>query len=138
MPLHDPGIFKFFQPIEIRYSDLGTREHVNNARYLNYLEDARLAYCKHLGMELSVGVIIVDIHITYHLPLFLDDRIKAGVKVAAIGNTSLTFQHVIVDQAEKKLFSSAGAVVVTLDYEQGKPVSVPAAWRKAVTDFEGG
>lgn len=130
--------FKFYHPVKIRYSDLGARQHVNNARYLSYVEDARIAYRKHLGLSDEVGVIIVQMNITYHYPVFLDDEIKVGVRVSKLGNTSITFENNIVDQAGEKLFTSVETVMVTYDYDQDKSVPVPESWRVAIEAFEEG
>ncbi|MBN2045682.1 MAG: acyl-CoA thioesterase [Anaerolineales bacterium] len=130
--------FKFFHPVAIRYADLGTRQHVNNARYLSFLEDARIAYGKRLGLSVNVGVIIVDIHITYHKPAFLDDQIKVGVRVSYIGNKSLTFEHCIVDLEEKTLYASAETVLVAYDYQDDLTIPVPESWREAIAAFEQG
>ena len=39
---------------------------------------------------MEIGVIIADIHITYHAPIHYDDNIKVGVKTTKIGNKSVT------------------------------------------------
>lgn len=137
MPILDPKTFKFFHPTVIRYADLGPVQHVNNARYLSYMEDARIAYYKHLGLSDEASVIIVDVHITYHLPIFLEDEIKVGVRVSYCGNTSMTFQQVIVDPAGEKLYTSVETVMVTYSYEADKSIPVPDSWRKAIATFEG-
>lgn len=138
MPVFDPKDFKFFYPVMVRYSDLGPARHVNNAHYLNYLEEARIAYRKHLGLQQEgVSVIILDTHITYHRPVFLEDEIKVGVRVAYLGNKSITFQHVIVSREGGKLFTSVEVVMVTYDYDADASVPVPVAWRKAMEAFEG-
>ncbi len=137
MPILDPKTFKFFHPMAIRYADLGPVQHVNNARYLSYMEDARIAYRKHVGLSEEASVIIVDVHITYHEPIFLEDEIKVGVRVAYCGNTSMTFQQVIVDLAGEKLYTSVETVMVAYDYQQDKPVPVPASWREKISALEG-
>src|SRR3984885_10307477 len=45
----NPGRFRI--DTEIRYSDLDPNEHVNHARYLIYLEEARLAFRRLLDQE---------------------------------------------------------------------------------------
>jgi acyl-CoA thioester hydrolase len=137
MPTFNPDEFKFFHPTVIRYADLGPARHVNNARYLSYVEDARIAYRKQVGLSDEASVIIVDVQITYHRPIFLEDAVKVGVRVAYCGNTSLTFQQVIVDPSGKKLYTSVETVMVAYDYLQDKSVPVPASWREAIAAFEG-
>ena len=117
--------------------DLGTRLHVNNARYLSYLEDTRIAYRKHLDLPGEVGVILADTHIIYLKPIFLDDRIEVGVKVAKIGTKSLTFQHAIVDQNSEIVYATAHVVMVTYDYQTDSTIPVPDSWRTAIINFEG-
>lgn len=117
--------------------DLGPRQHVNNARYLSYLEDARIAYRRRLGLPGDVGVIIADTHIAYHVPIFLEDQIKVGVRVDRIGNKSLTFQHTIVDTSGEKVYAAAEVVMVAFDYEVDAAVPVPEEWRRLINEFEG-
>ena len=117
--------------------DLGTRQHVNNARYLSYLEDARIAYWRQLGLTRELGVIIADTHITYLAPIFLDDQIKVGVRVARIGNKSMTFQHEIVGRSGLPVYAAAEVVMVAYDYEQDAAIPVPEDWRRLITKFEG-
>jgi acyl-CoA thioester hydrolase len=138
MPVFDPKDFMFFHPVTVRYSDLGPARHVNNARYLNYLEEARIAYRKHLKLpQEGVSVIILDTHITYHRPVFLEDEIKVGVRVSYLGNKSMAYQHCIVSREGEKLYTSAEVVMVAYDYDADASVPVPAAWRKAIEAFEG-
>ncbi len=42
--------FRVYTPIQVRFSDIDAMRHVNNARYLTYLEMARLDYL--LALEL--------------------------------------------------------------------------------------
>jgi hypothetical protein len=42
--------FRFYHPIEVRYSDLDPQGHVNNAKFLTYLEQARIEYIGKLGL----------------------------------------------------------------------------------------
>ena len=63
----DPARFRV--PVEIRYADLDPNEHVNHARYLIYLEEARLAFRRHLdrlfGLPASVTWPIAELTIRY-------------------------------------------------------------------------
>lgn len=117
--------------------DLGARNHVNNARYLSYLEEARIGYRKHLGLPLDFGVIIADTHITYHHPIFLEDEIKVGVRVARIGNKSILYQHEIISQNAEVSYATAEVVMVSYDYERETTIPVPARMRQMIEAFEG-
>lgn len=127
--------FRFSHPVEVRYSDLGARLHVNNARYLSYLEEGRIHYRRRLGLRAEVGVILADVHIHYLKPIFLDNMVRVGVRVARIGNKSIHFEHIVAGEGEV-VYAEAEAVMVTYDYALGTAIPVPEDWRALITEFE--
>lgn len=134
--------FKFFHSTEVRYGDLDPQGHVNNAKYLTYFEQARIYYLIQLGLFskdqsfMEVGVIVADIHVTYHAPAHYGDAIKVGVRTVKIGNKSMTTEQCVVDETGKVL-ASGTVILVTFDYEGLKPIAVPDEWRTKIIDFEG-
>jgi acyl-CoA thioester hydrolase len=135
--------FRFFHPTEVRYGDLDPQGHVNNAKYLSYFEQARIHYLIKLGLFsydqsfMEVGVIIADIHITYHAPVRYSDQIKIGVRSAKIGNKSITTEQCVVHAETGAVMASAKIILVTFDYEGLKPIPVPDEWREKISKFEG-
>ena len=52
--------------IPIRYGDMDSNQHVNNTRYYQYLEDARIEWLDGLGAprrEVGQGLVLSLIHI---------------------------------------------------------------------------
>ena len=135
--------YKFFHPTEVRYGDLDPQGHVNNAKYLTYFEQARVYYLIQLGLFskdqsfMEVGVIVADIHITYHSTTHYGDPIKVGVRTAKIGNKSMTMEQCVMDANTGKVMASGEVVLVTFDYEGLKTISVPVEWKKKISEFEG-
>jgi len=95
--------FRFYHPIEVRYGDLDPQGHVNNAKHLTYFEQARLTYWINMGIFtkdqsfMELGVILADVHITYLEPIHHGQNIKVGVRVAKLGNKSMTWEQNIVE-----------------------------------------
>lgn len=134
-------VYRFHHPIEVRYGDLDPQGHVNNARYLTYLEQARISYIHHLGLWpggsfLSLGIILADIQITFHKPILFGDQIRVGVATTRLGNKSFTAEHQIEDHRGEVIYASSKSVLVTYDYKTGQTISIPPEWRKIVTEFE--
>lgn len=133
--------FRFRFPIQVRFADLDPLWHVNNARYLTYLEQARSGYLQHLGLWdgkdfFKIGVIVGDIHIRYLAPVLLGQAIHVETRVAKIGNKSFTFEYQIVDDATGKLCATAESIMVTFDYHSSTSIPVPAAWREIIARYE--
>jgi acyl-CoA thioester hydrolase len=62
--------FHFYHLIEVRYGDLDPQGHVNNAKFLSYMEQARVFYLKQLmlwegGSFLNMGIILADVQLTF-------------------------------------------------------------------------
>jgi acyl-CoA thioester hydrolase len=134
--------FKFFHPTEVRYGDLDPQGHVNNAKFLTYFEQARIYYLIQLGLFsrdqsfMEVGVIIADIHITYHSTTQYGDPIKTGMRTTKIGNKSFTTEQCIMHAETGEIMASGTVVLVTFNYEESKPIPVPDQWRQKISEFE--
>ncbi|OJX40492.1 MAG: hypothetical protein BGO78_05720 [Chloroflexi bacterium 44-23] len=134
--------FVFSVPIVVRYGDLDPQWHVNNARYLTYLEQARLAYLMHLGLFdgenfFDINLIVADIHITYRASITLKQDVRVWIKTQTIGNKSLTFVYEIRDEKSGQVLSTAESVMVAYDYHQHKTIPVSSEWRQAISKLEG-
>ena len=135
--------YKFFHPTEVRYGDLDPQGHVNNAKYLTYFEQARIYYLIQLGLFsvdqsfMEVGVIVADVHITFHSPARYGNPLKVGVKTTKLGNKSMTVEQCVMDGRTGEVMASGTVVLVTFDYEGLKTIPVPEDWKEKIGEFEG-
>jgi acyl-CoA thioester hydrolase len=134
--------FRFYHPIEVRYSDLDPQWHVNNARTVSYIEQARLAYIISLGLFdgesfFDLNLIVADIHVAYLAPIHPQARVRVGVRTSKIGNKSLTIVYEIEDERTGEKLANADSVMVAYDYHTQKSVPVSNEWRRAIAEFEG-
>ena len=85
--------------ISIRYNDLDPYGHVNNAAYLEFFEEIRLAYWRALADligfdELEAGdvpgarYVIAETTVRYKAPIFLDDALHGAASIPTVGNRS--------------------------------------------------
>jgi acyl-CoA thioester hydrolase len=134
--------FHFYHLIEVRYGDLDPQGHVNNAKFLSYMEQGRVFYLKQLklwegGSFLNLGVILADVQMTFRKAIQFGDPIRVGVRISRIGNKSMTSDYRIEDARDESEFASGSSVLVAYDYHNNRSVSIPDEWRKAILQFEG-
>jgi acyl-CoA thioester hydrolase len=134
--------FRFYHPIEVRYGDLDPQGHVNNAKYLTYLEQGRVAYVKHLGLWkggsfFDFGIILADIQITYRAPIQFGQPVRVWVRVSRLGNKSLTMDYRIDEGNGGVEFASSTSVLVAYSYHDAQTRPIPDEWREIIRDFEG-
>ncbi len=135
-------LFKYYIPVLIRYGDLDPQWHVNNSRFLTFIEQARFSYLMNLGLfdgksYLDFELIVADVHVAFLAPIKLEQKIRVGARVSRIGNKSLTFEYLIEDEDTGQAVGRAETVMVAYDYhaQASKPVS--ELWRTRIAAFEG-
>jgi acyl-CoA thioester hydrolase len=134
--------FHFYHLIEVRYGDLDPQGHVNNAKFLTYMEQGRVFYLKQLklwegGSFLNMGIILADVQITFKKAIQFGDPIRLGVRISRLGNKSMTSDYQLEDARDGSLFATGSSVLVAYDYLQKRTVPIPGEWRKTIQQFEG-
>ncbi len=133
--------FHFYQPIDVRYGDLDPQGHVNNARYVTYLEHARVGYIRHLGLwdgssYLELGFIIASIEVDFQAPILITDAVRVGVRIPRLGGKSLDMLYRVEHAVTGKLFGTGKTVLVGYDYRTGQSMELLEEWRESIAAFE--
>lgn len=133
--------FRFSTPIQVRYSDLDVQWHVNNARFLSFLEQARFEYLIQLGLFdgqsfHEIGMILADMHIAYLNPIDPGQKIEVALRVSRLGNKSIHFAYEIRDAESGQVKARAESVNVAYNYHTRTSQPVPALWRDRISQFE--
>jgi acyl-CoA thioester hydrolase len=143
-----PGDFAHRHEVEVRLSDTDAMGHVNNARYLTYVEIARVAYYERVtGNPLPIGVhgaeegmILAEIRMTYRSPAFFGETLTVESRVERIGTSSFGMVHRITAPESRfgaaRLIALADSVLVAYDYAEERPIPVPDDWRTAMSKHE--
>jgi acyl-CoA thioester hydrolase len=134
--------YKYTYPIEVRFGDLDAYWHVNNARFLVYLEHARSRYVQEMGLVDGKSLwrlpfIVGDIHIRYHVPIELGDRVFVSMGATQIRNRTVTFEYEISGENGAPVFATAESIMVCYDYNTKKSTPVPDELRRKFSEREG-
>jgi acyl-CoA thioester hydrolase len=121
--------FDFVHRETVRFRDVDAMGHVNNAVFLTYLEEARISFLLPLGAEVS-SMILARVEIDFRAPLRTGDEIEIGVRPARVGEKSFELEYVV--RIGDTVAAEAKTVIVSFDYETGRSVEVPQAWREAL------
>ena len=116
----------------VRWSDLDSYGHVNNVKYYDYIQEARISFMTTtIGWEPEAVWMVVRQDLEYLKPIdFRTNPYEVGTAVAAIGNRSFTLAAEIRDPAEGTVYATARTVVVgesPLRADQ-RGVLDPGAW----------
>lgn len=135
--------FRFYHPVEVRYADIDAQRHVNNVVFFTYMETARAAYLRRLGLWdgkefLDIGIILVKAECDYLLPIRYGTALRVGVRTDRIGTKSLTFLYTIEAVETEQEMARGKTISVAYDYRALRSIAVPPTWREAIEAFEAG
>ncbi len=111
----------------VRFSDVDVYGHVNNVKYFEYYQEARLAYLTSLGRDADegqLGVVVAKVDVDYKRPiLFRTEPYVIDSWITRVGNSSFGLAAEIRDGDQ--VLSMAEAVLVTFDLgtQQARPLS---------------
>ena len=140
--MDDINKFKHHTQITVRFSDLDAMQHVNNATYLTYLEEARIDYFNSLfnrrKESLDFEAVIGRIEINYIHPIVLGDELEVFTRVSKFGNKSVDVEHIIAICKNSKFVKAATAVtkLVYYNYKTQTTMIIPYAEKKIIAKFE--
>ena len=92
-------------PIQILPTDIDFMGHVNNARYLNWVQDAVLAHWRRLAPPQALATrawVALKHEISYRRPAFLEDDVVANVLLESIQGAR-AFYHTVIQRGEDVL-----------------------------------
>jgi acyl-CoA thioester hydrolase len=122
--------FDFVHREPVRFRDLDPMGHVNNAVFLTYLEQARIAYLFGRGAS-TESIIVARIEIDYRAPVRLGETIDVGVRAARVGTKSFDLEYEL--RVDDRVVGQAKSVNVFYDYGRREPAAIPDEWRRQLT-----
>ncbi len=132
----------YISSIEIRFSDIDKFGHVNNAKYLTYLEQARISYFDNVISKDNswekTGIILANAEIEFIKPIFFKDKIEIEIAITSLGNKSFEMSYRIFKKVKDSnlLIAKAKTILVCYSYDLNQTISIPENWIKKVKTFE--
>ena len=124
----------FIHEERVRFRDLDPMGHVNNAVFLTYVEQARVAFLADAGAATgldAMNVIVARVEIDFKTPVRLGQEVEISVRATRFGTKSFDLDYEL--RVEGELVAEAKSVQVAYDYERREPVPLPADWREKLT-----
>ncbi len=127
-------VFRFSLPV--RWGDMDAFNHVNNAQYLRYLEEARVRWLESLpGVSLRdrIAPVLAASTVNFRTPIEWPNEILVELFLERIGTKSISVGHRMVSSGDPAtLYSDGHVVMVWVDSHTGASVPLPDALRAAL------
>ena len=121
--------------VEVRWRDLDAYNHVNNASFLTFLEEARVRWFGTLPGPWrgpDGEPVLARIETSFKRSIGHPSTVVVRLHAVRAGNTSLVLGHRIEDRRSGEVCADGLTVLVWVSPEDGRPVPLPAMVRRAV------
>jgi acyl-CoA thioester hydrolase len=118
-------------PIHVRFSDVDVYGHVNNVKYFEYLQEARVTMISRLVPSRPFSVVVAQTDVDYVQPLlFRAEPYDCRSSIVRVGNRSMTIESEICDG--NRVLARARVVVVFYDLQGGRSTEPAPEVREAL------
>lgn len=128
-PSLDPADYPFSHTIRVRFAETDLMGVVHHSRYFPYLEEARVAYLRHLGhpyqewQDAGLNAAVLEAWLRFRQPLRFDDECAVHLRLAAATRTTFEMAYLLTVHGRP---AATGATVHGMVDGRGRPGRLPA------------
>jgi acyl-CoA thioester hydrolase len=107
--------------VDVRFRDLDAIGHVNNATFLTYFEDVRIAWWLHTTHRETLSdldMILARAEVDYRSALEMGESVEIGIGCTSIGRSSFVLEMDMTERRSGRLVAEAKKVMVYYDYAE--------------------
>ena len=131
--------FTFWIEIDIRWSDMDSQSHVNNAVYFTYCEQARVDFFHSVGIRGKFGAeqgpMLVSASCDFKRQLTYPGKVEIGVCVEEIGRSSCRMRYGIFLKGTQEPVALGTSVNAWVDYRESRAIPLPDEVRTILTKY---
>lgn len=125
----DTKIAVHHKTFAIEWGDMDALGHVNNGRYFDYFQQARIEWLDSLNLDMkqSIGPVVIHVACTFLKPIIYPATLTIKSSVHDLGRSSIMMDHDLY-QGET-LMTQGTSKIVWVDYRVNKSVPIPDSIR---------
>lgn len=114
--------------------------HVNNARYLELLEEARWQFAEHIELtgllrESKLGFIIVEMAIRFRAPVVEGNRISVDTSLITLGTASGEVLQIVRTNREASIATRCLSHFILIDRSDSRSVPIDGKIRRLLLEI---
>lgn len=100
-PSRDPADYRFVHRVRTRFAETDAMGIIHHAAYLAYLEEARVAYLRHIGHPYDdvrgggLDIAVLEAAVQYRAPLRFDDEVEVHLWAGAATRTTFQIAYLL-------------------------------------------
>ena len=109
----------------IAWGDMDALGHVNNGRYFDYFQQARIDWLETLQMDMkqNTGPVVIHVACTFLKPVIYPATLSLVSSLHSLGRSSVVLDHDIYQN--EQLMAQGVCKIVWVDYQVNKSIPLP-------------
>lgn len=109
----------------ISWGDMDALAHVNNGRYFDYFQEARIEWLRalNLDMQQTCGPVVIHVACTFLKPVIYPATLRLDNSIHSLGRSSFIMDHDLYQ--EHTLMAQGTSKIVWVNYQENKSVPLP-------------
>jgi acyl-CoA thioester hydrolase len=130
-----PADYPFHHRVRVRFAETDLMGVVHHSRYFPYLEEARVAYLRHIGhpyqelQKAGLNAAVLEAWLRFRQPLRFDDECDVHLVLASATRTTFEMAYLLTVDGR---VAASGATVHGMVTADGRPARLPA-WLVALS-----
>ena len=129
---------RYVTQVRVRWSDLDAFRHVNNAKTVTLLEEARVDWlfseaARHGVERLTDGIVVARLEIDYKRPIGMELPVTVSMGLTKLGQASMTVDYVL--SVAGSTAATASSVLVPVDPATFRPRRIDERERWFLTQY---
>jgi len=127
-PSTNPADFEFTHQVRVRFAETDAMGIVHHSRYLPLLEEARVAYLRHIGhpyqevREAGLEMTVIEVWLQYRQPLRFDDVVDIHVTVQSVERAWFQMGYLLTCGGDTRASAVTAHGCITTE---GRPTRLP-------------
>lgn len=125
----------------VRWGDMDSMGHVNNACYFTYCESARMSYFAAIRMNdhrehERQGPALASANLNFRRQVHYPAEIEVLTRVSDIGRSSFKMEYELFLRGTDDRVADGTGIIVWVDYGTGKSTPLPEGLKGAIREYE--
>jgi len=128
-PSVDPADYEFRHTTRVRFAETDAMGIVHHSRYLPIMEEARVAYLRHIGhpyqsiRDEGLDMAVLEVFMQYRKPMRFDEVVDVHVSLSKVERATFQMAYVLTVDGEVRLSAVTVHGCITSD---GKATRLPS------------
>jgi acyl-CoA thioester hydrolase len=111
--------------VVVAWGDMDALGHVNNGRYFDYFQQARIEWLESIQLDLqqSTGPVVIHVACTYLRPVVYPATLTLHSSLHSLGRSSVMIDHDLYQ--DEQLMAQGVSKIVWVDYQMNKSIPLP-------------